>query len=177
MLDAAAARRVAAALLARRAWTRAELTRRLERRGAPAAVAARVVAELAARGHVDDAAFARQWVEARAARGYGAARLRAELRARGVAPAVVEAALAALTTEAALERARALARRYLPALARARAERRPARLAAYLLRRGHAADVVARVVAEVVPTLPAAPRGPARTRGRGRRDAEPPMLE
>ncbi len=54
------------------------------RRGAPRAVAAEVVADLVGRGYVDDAAFARHWVQTRAARGYGAARLRAELRARGL---------------------------------------------------------------------------------------------
>ena len=44
-------------------------------------VAAEVVADLVGRGYVDDAAFARHWVETRAARGYGAARLRAALLA------------------------------------------------------------------------------------------------
>ena len=80
-LDTRRARLVAADLLSRHAWTRAELTRRLRRRGAPPDVAADVVTDLAGRGHVDDAAFARHWVETRSARGYGAARLRAELRA------------------------------------------------------------------------------------------------
>src|SRR5205809_6731785 len=83
VLDAKAARLAAADLLARRAWTQTELTRRLIRRGAPAEIAASVVADLTARGHVDDAAFARHFVETRAARGYGAARLAGELRARG----------------------------------------------------------------------------------------------
>jgi len=84
-LEDAAARRVAADLLSRRPWTCAELTARLRRRGAPEAVAAAVVADLTARGHLDDARFARQWVEARSSRGYGPARLAAELRVRGVA--------------------------------------------------------------------------------------------
>ncbi|MGH7356590.1 MAG: regulatory protein RecX, partial [Candidatus Rokuibacteriota bacterium] len=69
---------------------------RLRRRGAPAEVADEVVADLEARGFVDDAAFASHWVTTRAARGYGAARLRAELRARGVASGVIDAALATL---------------------------------------------------------------------------------
>jgi regulatory protein len=120
----------------------------LRRRGAPPDVAAAVVAELVARGYVDDAAFARAWVQTRSARGYGADRLRAELRRRGVAPAVVEAALAAIDADSALERARALARRRLPVLRRARPDRVAIRLADALRRRGYAPAIVARIVRE-----------------------------
>ncbi len=148
LLDAAAARLTAADLLSRRAWTRRELTRRLERRGAPASVASEVVADLAGRGDVDDAAFARQWVEVRAARGYGPARLRAELRARGVAPSLIDAALPAVTREAQLARARAVARRRLPALRRRDPVRAAARLRDFLRRRGYPASVVVRVLRE-----------------------------
>jgi len=95
----------------------------LHRRGAPAEVAAEVVNDLVARGYVDDAAFARQWVSARAARGYGAARLRMELRARGVAPPVIAAALSALGGDDTLASARETARRRLPALRRGRPDR------------------------------------------------------
>ena len=59
------ARRVAYDLLSRRAWSRAELTARLLRRGAPVGVVRQVVGELDARGYLDDRAFARQWVEGR----------------------------------------------------------------------------------------------------------------
>lgn len=142
---------MAADLLSRRAWTRADLRRRLVRRGAPADIAGEIVADLTARGYLDDAAFARRWVEVRGGRGYGARRLRAELRARGVEPSLIDAALAPLAPEATLERVRALARRRLPALAGTRPDRAAARLAAYLLRRGHPADAVARVVAEHLP--------------------------
>jgi regulatory protein len=148
-LDVHAARLVAGDLLARHAWTRADLAARLRRRGAPPAVATAVVADLTARGYLDDAAFARRWVETRAARGYGAARLRAELGARGVAPPLIDAALDTLVGDAALETARALARRRLPALRRGVPARLGRRLSAYLLRRGYASGVVARVVREV----------------------------
>lgn len=123
------------------------MTRRLVRRGAPEAVAAAVVADLVTRGYLDDGAFARQWVETRRTR-YGPARLRAELRARGVAPALITAALSGLTAEASLARARELAWRRWPALARQRPERAAARLRDHLLRRGFPAGVVARVVRE-----------------------------
>lgn len=98
---------------------------------------------------MDDAAFARRWVEARAARGYGAARLRAELGARGVARDVIDLALGALETESTLERARELARRRLPGLRR-RPDRAATRLRDYLLRRGYAPAVTARVVRELL---------------------------
>jgi regulatory protein len=107
-----------------------------------------VVADLVGRGYVDDAAFARQWVTARAARGYGAARLRMELRARGIAPPVIAAALAALGGDDALARAREVARRRLPALRRGRPDRVASRLRDYLQRRGFAMGVVVRVVRE-----------------------------
>ena len=150
VLDAKAARLAAADLLSRRAWTQAELTRRLARRGAPPEVAAAVVADLIGRGHVDDAAFARHFVETRAARGYGAARLAADLRARGVPSAVVSAALGALDADTQLDRARGLASRRLAALRRVAPERAAGRLRDHLLRRGFSPAVVARVVREAV---------------------------
>lgn len=122
---------------------------RLRRRGAPAPVAAEVLADLTARGYLDDAAFARHWVATRSARGYGPARLRAELRARGVAGSLVDAALAAQGDDE-LERARAVARRRLPALQRADRTRAAARLRDHLVRRGYSAAIVSRVVRESV---------------------------
>jgi regulatory protein len=109
-----------------------------------------VVADLTSRGYLDDARFARQWVEVRAARGYGPARLMAELRARGVVAALIKAALAALDPDGEVERARAAARRRLPALRGVRGDRAASRLHAHLLRRGFDAGVVARVVREVL---------------------------
>jgi regulatory protein len=109
-----------------------------------------VVADLTARGYLDDARFARQWVETRSARGYGPARLAAELRARGVAVALVRAALGGREPLADLERAREVARRRLPSLRRAQADRAAARLRDHLLRRGFGAALVARVVRELL---------------------------
>jgi regulatory protein len=107
-----------------------------------------VVADLAARGYLDDAAYARHWVTTRVSRGYGAARLRAELRGRGVPSGLIDAALGTLAPDEALARAREVARRRLPALRRGRPERMAARLRDHLLRRGYPAAVVARVVRE-----------------------------
>ena len=121
---------------------------RLRRRGAPPDVATTVVDDLVGRGYVDDGAFARHWVATRGARGYGAARLRAELRARGVATSLIDAALVALDRTAQLDEARRLARRRLAGLTRASPDRAAPRLRDYLLRRGFPGGVVSQVVRE-----------------------------
>jgi regulatory protein len=123
---------------------------RLQRRGAPSEVAAAVIDDLVARGYLDDAAFARHWVTTRTARGYGAARLRAELRTRGVTPALVDQALGRIDRADQLEEARRLARRRLPALTRAAPQKAAARLRDHLLRRGFPGGLVAQVVREVL---------------------------
>lgn len=116
-----------------------------------------MVAELAARGWVDDAAFARRWVETRARRGLGAERLRAELAARRVPAPCIEAALGALDEAAALEQARALARRRMRAWGRLEPARAATRLAAALVRRGWRPEVARRVVRDVLGAAPDAP--------------------
>ena len=84
----------------------------------------------------------------RAARGYGAARLRAELRARGVAGPLIDAALSVIDRGDQLDEARRLARRRLPALTRAAPAKAAVRLRDYLLRRGFPGGVVAQVLRE-----------------------------
>lgn len=151
VLDAARTRAVALELLARRPWTRRELGARLRRRGAPAEVAEAVVADLVARGYVDDRAFATAWAETRArGRGYGSLRLRAELRRKGVARPLAEAAIERAFVETdELARARAVAERRLPALRKRAPERAAPRLHAHLLRRGFPAEVADRVVRQL----------------------------
>lgn len=147
-LDEKAARLAAFDLLARKSWSGRELTRRLRRRGAPAEVAQAVVAELTARGYVDDQAFARWWAEARArGRRVGSRRLRQELVAKGIPREMIDAAIAAAFEEVEeSERALEAGRRRLPALLRGGTGRAPARLADYLLRRGYPASAVRQAV-------------------------------
>ena len=153
-LDDAAVRLAAGDLLSRKAWTRAELERRLVRRGAPPDVAAEVVADLAGRGHLDDAQFARQWVQTRASvRLLGPVRLRDELRGRGVDGEIVEAALReAFDADGELARALEAGRRKLRAFeGRSQGAGRDPQSAAlrlrdHLLRRGYPGGVVTRVV-------------------------------
>jgi regulatory protein len=149
LLDGAEARVVAFDLLSRKAWTRRDLMTRLRRRGAPAPVAAAVVADLEARGYLDDRAFALSWAESRArSRAIGSRRLREELLARGVARPLVDEAVAG-TASGEEARASAAATRRLPILRRADPETAARRLAGYLSRRGYPAAVVRRVVQRI----------------------------
>jgi regulatory protein len=147
-LDAAGARQVAFELLARKAWSRRDLARRLERRGATAEAAESVVADLASRGYLDDEGFARWWAAARASgRRVGSMRLRQELLARGIAPELARAAVgAAFETASELDRAMEAGRRRLAGLTRQGSGRLPARLGDYLLRRGYPPAVARAVV-------------------------------
>jgi regulatory protein len=146
-LDAKAATAAAFDLLARKAWSVRDLARRLGRRGATPETARAVVADLQARGYLDDEAFARWWAQARAERRrVGSRRLQQELRTRGIpAELAADAIAAAFQDGSELERALAAGRQRLPGL-RGKPERVPARLFAYLTRRGYPPTVVRQVV-------------------------------
>jgi regulatory protein len=155
-LDAKAAKLAAFDLLARKSWSARELTSRLRRRGAPDEIARAVVAELASRGYVDDASFARFWAESRArGRRVGSRRLRQELLQKGI-PRDVAAAAVAAAFEEAPEALRCLeaGRRRLTALVRAGLPRAAPRLRDYLVRRGYPPAEVMRTVAALTGTRP-----------------------
>jgi len=155
-LDAKAAKLAAFDLLARKSWSARELTGRLKRRGASDEIARAVVAELASRGYVDDASFARFWAESRArGRRVGSRRLRLELLQKGIPRDVAAAAVAAAFEEAPeAERCLEAGRRRLPALLRAGLPRAAPRLRDYLVRRGYPPSVVMRTVAALTGTRP-----------------------
>ena len=158
ILDDKAALRAAFDLLARKGWSRRELIQRLKRRGAADEVARAVVADLHARGYLDDEGFARWWAQARAqARRVGSIRLRRELLAKGIPRELAAAAVASAFAETPeLDRAMDAGRRRLAALSRsAPARSAPARLRArlgdYLLRRGYPPSMASRVVKTLLP--------------------------
>jgi regulatory protein len=155
-LDAKAAKLAAFDLLSRKSWSARELTSRLKRRGAPDEIARAVVAELASRGYVDDASFARFWAESRArGRRVGSRRLRQELLQKGIPRDLAAAAVAAAFEEAPeAERCLEAGRRRLPALLRAGPPRAAPRLRDYLVRRGYPLAVVMRTVAALTGTRP-----------------------
>jgi regulatory protein len=92
--DPAAAAAAGVALLARRDFASGELRETLLARGFEAAAAAAAVEALSARGALNDARFATHYVAYHAGRGQGPVRIAADLRARGLAPTLIEAALA-----------------------------------------------------------------------------------
>jgi len=98
------ARQAAVALLARRDFASGELADRLAREGFPAEAVATVIADLTAARILDDCRFAAQYVAYHADRGQGPRRIAMDLGHRGVAPALIEAALAGGPDWAALAR-------------------------------------------------------------------------
>lgn len=138
----------------RRPQTEAELRDRLRAREfGPEAVEAALARARAVRA-IDDAAFAQAWVADRGeGRGFGEVRLRLELQRRQVPEDLIEAALEPLRARddysTAVELARARAQR-LPARLEPVAVSR--RLAAYLGRRGYPAGLARRAAATAAGT-------------------------
>ncbi len=138
--------------LERRAFARADLGRRLARKGHPRPAVDAALERAAALGLLDDAAFARNYVQTRAARGRGPARLSRDLMAMGLERPLIDRALAAewpegadrSTVPLALASKRAAQLRDLPRPVKRR------RVLAYLARRGFAgrdiSDMVSRLV-------------------------------
>jgi len=91
--DERTVRTAALALLAGRDFGRAELARRLGRRGYPAGVVDAVVEGLVAERLLSESRFVEQFIRQHAGRGHGPLRIRAELRERGVPDAEIEAGL------------------------------------------------------------------------------------
>lgn len=143
-------------LLAVRPRSRRELLTRLRRHQVPPQICDAILDELQRDGLLDDARFARLWVDSRCAhRPSGAVRLRAELRQKGVDRAIIEAAIRermppADEAAAALSVARDLVHRYRST------DRKTAyrRLAGVLERRGFSTPVIVRSLNQVLGTPP-----------------------
>lgn len=100
-------------------------------------------------GAVDDAAFARLWVDGRrGSRGLSGSRLRRELADRGVPDEAAEAALASIDGNSDRDVARALAEAWV-ARHGMTGDRDRARLFGYLARRGYGPDVASASVRAV----------------------------
>jgi regulatory protein len=148
-----AAQAAALRLLAQRPRSRAALATRLLGRGHARAAVAATLEQLRQQGYLDDAAFARDWVERRARAAPRAARLlRAELRAQGV-PREIACASTARLDDAAGALALAQQRRAAFAGPRDLFERR---VGAALLRRGFSAEVAWRALRRAWPAGAAA---------------------
>ena len=150
--DAEAAFRTLLRALERRSFARADLGRRLIRKGHPRPAVESALECALALGLLDDAAFARNYAETRAARGRGPARLTRDLLAMGVERGHIDGALAAVWPEGsdrtgmplALAAKRAAQLGELPRPVKRR------RVLAYLARRGFAGRDITDLVAQVV---------------------------
>jgi regulatory protein len=150
--DAEAAFRTLLRALERRSFARADLGRRLVRKGHPRPAVEAALERAQALGLLDDSAFALNYVQTRTARGRGPARLARDLMAMGVDRAHIDRALAAEWPEgtdraavpAALASKRAAQLGSLPRPVKRR------RLLAYLARRGFAGRDITELVARVV---------------------------
>ncbi|MDO6462132.1 regulatory protein RecX [Granulosicoccaceae sp. 1_MG-2023] len=99
-------------MLSRREHTRRELYDKLFRRGFDGDVIEGVIAALEESQLQSDYRFAELYAEQRAAKGYGAQRIRAELRDRGVSGEVCDEAMAVLETDWVANAARMIARKF-----------------------------------------------------------------
>jgi regulatory protein len=150
--DEEAAWRALLKALERRSHATAELRRRLLQKGHPPAAVDSAIGRAREAGLLDDVAFARNFVESRAARGRGPARLRRDLAAMGVAREHVDTALRAqwADPEDALTLAAELAAKRARQLAGLPREVRRRRLVAYLARRGFSGSGVVELVVRVL---------------------------
>jgi regulatory protein len=145
------ARQICLRLLTTAPRTQAQLATALRRRGIPDEAAAAVLARFAEVRLIDDAMFARAWVESRHhGRGLARRALGAELRQRGVAQDDIQAALRELDPEQELATARELVARRLAATVGMPLPARMRRLTGVLARKGYAAGLAYRVVREAL---------------------------
>lgn len=143
------ARKILLDQLTGQARSRAELATKLAKRRVPEDVAERLLTRFEEVGLIDDAAFARSWVESRqSGKGLGRRALAQELRRKGIDEEVARDALEEVDPVDEEEAARALVRRKLRTLRRVDRATATRRLTGMLARKGHGGDVVWRVVRE-----------------------------
>ncbi|HEX4091163.1 MAG TPA: regulatory protein RecX [Trebonia sp.] len=148
----ARARQVCLTLLTLAPRTRAQLAVALRKKGIPDEVADQVLARFEDVGLIDDAAFARSWVESRHySRGLAGRALSSELKQRGVAPDEIRAAIdEQLSPDAELTAARRLVERRIPGTRGLPADQRTRRLAGMLARKGYSPGLAYRVIREAL---------------------------
>lgn len=142
--------------LERRGFAIAEIRRRLRQKGHGPEAVEYAVDRGRERGLLDDAEFARRYVESRSARGRGPGRLRLDLAALGVDRALADAAIGERwqEPEEVLTLAAQLAERRARQLAGLPREVRRRRLVAFLARRGFSGAGVTDLVRRVLKVAP-----------------------
>lgn len=151
----AVARTIVLRKLAAQARTRHELAKALAARQVPEEVADGVLDRMEAVGLVDDAGFARDWVESRQQRRHlSRSALRRELQNKGVERDLVEEAVGEVDGDDELQAARQLAERKLRSMSGLPREVQYGRLAGALARRGFGPGVTAPVLTAVLDADP-----------------------
>ena len=144
----------AVAALASRAHSKHELENKLLRAGYRPCTVEMVLYKLESEGFLDDADFARQWVEARTNRKLGARHIAQELRHKGVSSEEAEAALSDVQEDDQIAAAVALVEK---AAARAKPGEDPRktanRITGMLARRGFSWDVARAAIEKVMTDL------------------------
>ena len=147
----AQARQVCLRLLAIAPRTRAQLAQALRRHGTPAEAAETVLARFTDVGLIDDAAFARAWVESRHySRGLSRRSLSAELRRQGIETEEIREAVDTLDPEQEVATARRLAEQKMAGTRGQPPEARVRRAAGTLARKGYPPGLVFRLIKEVL---------------------------
>ena len=147
----ARARQICLRLLTAAPRTRAELAAALNRRGVPGEVAEAVLGRFADVGLIDDAAFARAWVESRHySRGLSRRSLSAELRQHGVDTEEIREAVSTLDPEQEVATARRLVEQKMAGTRGQPPEARIRRAAGTLARKGYPPGLVFRLIKEVL---------------------------
>jgi len=147
----ARARQICLRLLTLAPRTRAQLSDALRKRGIPDTVAAGVLDRYTDVGLIDDAAFARAWVESRHySRGLAGRALAAELKQRGVDSGEIRDAIEELGPAAEAATARKLVAQKLAGTRGQPAQARTRRLAGMLARKGYPPGLAFRVIREAM---------------------------
>jgi len=145
------ARQVCLELLSRNPRTRTQLAIALQKRGVPDGVAEAVLGRFAEVGLIDDAAFARAWVESRHhSRGLSRRSLSAELRRHGVQNEEIRAAVDELDPEQEVATARHLVERKLASTRGRPPETRARQAAGMLARKGYPPGLAFRLIREAM---------------------------
>ena len=145
------ARQICLQLLTAEPRTRAQLAQALHRRGVPDEAAESVLSRFADAGLINDAVFARAWVESRHhSRGLSRRSLSAELRRRGVDGEEIREAVDALDPEEEVATARRLVEQKLASTRGQPPEARARRAASLLARKGYPPGLTFRLIREVM---------------------------
>ena len=147
----AVARKILLDTLTGQARTRKELADKLAKRGVPDELAAELLDRFTEVGLIDDAAYARQWVESRhRSRGLAPRALAQELRRKGIGDEDTKAALEQIDEDDQRAAARALVDKKLRSMRGLDRQVATRRLAGLLARKGYSAGLAFSVVREAL---------------------------